>query len=99
MADIICGNGVHLHHDAYTFIPLLQPPSKYDWANKQPSPSDWTLWQATLKILTSQNLSLPFFDSLSCWTEPPHTPSEWHYSPTAQYLYKLLFDGHSHYAP
>ena len=33
MSDIICGDGVYLRRDAHTFIPMLQPPSKYDWAN------------------------------------------------------------------
>ena len=37
MSDIICGDWVYLRHDAHTFIPMLQPPSKYDWANKWPS--------------------------------------------------------------
>ena len=96
MSDIICGIGVYLHHDAHTFIPMLQHPSKYDWANEwQPSHSDWNLWRAALKILTSQNLLLPFFDRLSCWTKSPHTPSEWQYSPTTQCLYKSLLGGNS----
>ena len=56
----------------HTYAPT--PPSKYDWANKQPSHSDWNLWRAALKILTSQNLSLPFFDRLSCWTKSPPPP-------------------------
>ena len=76
MSDIICGDGVYLCHDAHTFIPMLQPPSKYDWANKWPSHSDWNLWWAALKILTFQNLSLPFFDCLGHWTKSPHTPSK-----------------------
>ena len=99
MADIICGDGVHLQHDAHTFVPSLQPPSVYDWANEQPSQSNWSLWRAALKILTSQNLSLPFFDSLGHWTELPHTPSKWHYSPTTCCLYKSLLGGHYCYTP
>ena len=99
MSNIICSDGVYLCRDAHTFIPMLQPPSKYDWANKRPSHSDWNLWQAALKILTSQNLSLPFFDRLGCWTESPHTPSEWHYSPATQCLYKSLLGGYYCYAP
>ena len=97
--NIICGDGVYLCCDAHTFIPMLQPPSKYDWANKWPSHSDWNLWWAPLKILTSQNLLLPFFDCLSHWTESPHTPSKWHYSPTTWCLYKSLLGGYYCYAP
>ena len=99
MSDIIYSNGVYLHCDAHTFIHTLQPPNKYDWANEQPSHSDWNLWRAALKILTSQNLSLPFFDHLSRWTKSPHTPSEWHYSPTTRCLYKSLLGGYYCYAP
>ena len=99
MSNIICSDGVYLRHNAHAFIPMLQPPSKYDWANKWPSHSDWNLWQAALKILTSQNLSLPFFDHLGRWTESPHTPSKWHYSPTTRCLYKSLLGGYYCYAP
>ena len=99
MSDIICDDGVYLCRNAHTFIPTLQPPSKYDWANEWPSHSDWNLWRAALKILTSQNLSLPFFDHLGHWTESPHTPSEWHYSPSTRCLYKSLLGGYYCYAP
>ena len=34
LSDIKCSDGVYLHHHAHTFIPMFQPPSKYDWANK-----------------------------------------------------------------
>ena len=98
MSDTRCGNGAYLCRNAHTFIPMLQPPSKYDWANERPSHSDWNLWWAALKILTSQNLLLPFFDCLGRWTESPHTPSEWHYSPATWCLYKSLLGGYYCYA-
>ena len=75
MSDIKCGNGVYLCCDAHTFIPMLQPPSKYDWANKWPSHSDWNLWWAAPKILTSQNLLLPFFDCLVAGPSLPTLPA------------------------
>jgi len=93
MADIIASDGVHLQQDAHTYVPSLGKPSWYEWAKELPSGRDWTLWQQALSLITSQNGSFPFFDSLGAWILEPHTPSEWLFPHQQESCFKKALKG------
>jgi len=100
MADIMAGDGVHLQRDVHVYThPFGVPTSKYDWAKEEPASRDWTLWRYATKAVTSENGTLPFFDSLGKWISPPHWPSEWLYSTTTRLLYRDFMGGFYRFYP
>ena len=70
LADVIHGDGVTLRQHMKSFSTDEVGSSRYDWAREDLSSRDWTLWCEGLKI-TSQNETLPFFDSLRLWLTVP----------------------------
>ena len=99
MADIVHGDGKTLNKNMKSFSPEAAGNSKYDWANEAPSPQDWARWREGLKLLTSQNETLPFSERLGMWISEPHKVWEWFYSPTTRLLYRRV-NNHTHeYAP
>jgi hypothetical protein len=44
LADLIHGDGISLRENMKTYLPKAAGNSKYDWAQEEPTRSDWTIW-------------------------------------------------------
>ena len=99
LADVIHGDGVTLQQWMKSYSIDYVGRSKYNWVREEPSSGDWTVWWEGLKLITSQNETLPFFDSLGNWLMTPHKVWEWHYSPSSRWLYQQLNGTLHEFAP
>ena len=82
LADVLCADGITVDPASFSRRPC---PSSRTFSWERPTPSDFELWERTIRSLMSPSLQSP--RSLGPYLSPPHIPYSWFCSKDDNHLY------------